>query len=45
MGEGRNAIDILTDKPTGSGFLGMPRRKQNDNIRLDLKEMSVKVRS
>ena len=37
--EGRSAFEILTGKPTGKIPLGRPRRKLEDNIRMDLKEM------
>jgi hypothetical protein len=38
MEEGRSAFKILTDKPTGKGPLGRPRRRWTDNIRMDLKQ-------
>ena len=36
MEEGRSAFNILTDKPTGKRPLGKPRRRWEDNIRMDL---------
>ena len=35
--EGRTTFKILTDKPTGKKPLGRPRRRWEDNIRMDLK--------
>ena len=39
MEEGRSAFKILTGKPTGKRPLGRLRRRWEDNIRMDLKEM------
>ena len=41
MEEGRNAFKILTGKPTGKRPLGMPRRRWEDNIRMDLEEIGI----
>ena len=41
MAEGRSAFKILTGKPTGKRPLGRPRRRWEDNIRMDLEEISV----
>ena len=41
MEEGRSAFKILTGKPTGKRRLGRPRRRWEDNIRIDLKEVGV----
>ena len=41
MEEGRSAFKILTDKPTGKRPLGRPRRRWEDNIRMDLKEICI----
>ena len=41
MEEGRTAFKILTGKPTGKIHLGRPRRRWEDNIRMDLEEMSI----
>ena len=32
---------ILTGKPTGKGSLGRPRRRWEDNIRMDLEEIGI----
>ena len=37
MEEGRSAFKILTGKPTGKIFLGRPRRRWGENIRMGLK--------
>jgi hypothetical protein len=37
-GEKRNAYRILVGKPEGERTLGRPRRKWEDNIRMDLRE-------
>ena len=36
--EGRSAFKILTGKPKGKTPLGRPRRRWEDNIRMDLEE-------
>ena len=41
MEEGRNAFRILTGKPTGKRPLGRPRRRWEDNIRMDLEETGI----
>ena len=41
MVEGRSAFKILTDKPTGKRPLGRPRRRWEDNIRMDLEEIGI----
>jgi hypothetical protein len=41
MEEGRSAFKILTGKPTGNTPLGRPRRRWEDNIRLDLEEIGI----
>ena len=43
MEEGRSAFKILTGKPTGKRPLGRPRRTWEDNIRIDLEEIGIKV--
>ena len=45
MEEDRTAFKILTGKHTVNKPLGRPRRKSEDNIRMDLKEMGVNVRN
>ena len=37
MKEGSSAFKILTGKPTGKRYLGRPRRRWEQNIRMDLK--------
>jgi len=39
MGQMRNAYNILVRKTEGKRTLGRPRRKWEDNIRLDLGEI------
>ena len=41
MEEGMNAFKILTGKPTGKRPLGRPRRRWEDNIRMDLEEIGL----
>ena len=41
MEEGRGAFKILTGKPTGKRRLGRPRRRWEDNIRMDLEEIGI----
>ena len=38
MEEGRSAFKILTGKPAGKSPLGRPRRRWENNIRMDLKK-------
>ena len=45
MEEGRSAFKILTGKPTGKRPLERPRRRWEDNIRMDLKEMGINRRN
>jgi hypothetical protein len=39
MGEVRNAYNILVGKSEGRRPVGRPRRRREDNIRMDLREM------
>ena len=41
MEERRSAFKILTGKPTGKRPLGRPRRRWEDNIRMDLEEIGI----
>ena len=41
MEEGRSAFKILTGKPTGKRSLRRPRRRWEDNIRMDLEEVGI----
>ena len=45
MQEGSSAFKILTGKPTENIPLGRPRRRWEDNIRMDLKELGINTRS
>ena len=45
MEEGRSAFTILTGKPTGNITLGRPKRRWEDNIRMDLKEIGINTRN
>ena len=42
MEEGRSAFNILTGKPTGKRPLGRPRHRWENNIRMDLKKISIR---
>ena len=39
MGEGRGVYRVLVGKPEGKRPLGRPRRRWEDNIRVDLQEV------
>ena len=39
MGEGRGVNRVLVGKPEGKRPLGRPRRRWEDNIKMDLKEV------
>ena len=41
MEEGRSAFKILTDKPTGKRPMGKPRRRWEENIRMNLEEIGI----
>ena len=41
MEEGRNPFKILTGKPTGKRPFGRPRRRWENNIRLDLEDIGI----
>ena len=41
MEEGRSSFKILTGKPTGKRSLGRPRRRWEDNIRMDFEEIGI----
>ena len=44
MEEGRSAFKILTGTPTRKRPLGRPRCRWEDNIRKDIKEISINMR-
>ena len=41
MEEGRSAFKISTSKPSGKRPLERPRRRWEDNIRIDLEEIGI----
>ena len=41
MEESRSAFKMLTGKTTGKRPLGRPRRRWEDNIRMDLEEIDI----
>jgi hypothetical protein len=41
MGQGRCVYRILVGKPVGKRPLGRPRRRWEDNIKLDLREIGI----
>ena len=41
MEKSRSAFKILTGKPTGKRPLGRPRRRWEDNTRMDLEEIGI----
>jgi hypothetical protein len=41
MGEGRGVYRVLVGRPDGKRPLGRPRRKLEDNIKLDLREIRI----
>jgi hypothetical protein len=43
MGEERNMYKVLVGKPEGKGPLGRPRRRWEDGIRMDLREIVLGV--
>ena len=45
MEEDRSAFKILTDKPKGKRPLGRRKRRWEDNITMDLKEMGIYTRN
>jgi hypothetical protein len=43
--ESRGIFKILTGKPTGKRLVGKPRRRWEDNIRMDLEEIGINARN
>jgi len=41
MGEGRGAYSVLVGRPESKRQLGRPRRRWEDNIKMDLKEIGI----
>ena len=45
MEDGSSVFKILTGKPTGKSPLGRPRRRWDDTITIDLKEIGMNTRN
>jgi hypothetical protein len=45
MEESRRAFKILTGKPSGKRSSGRPRRRWEDNIRIDLEGIGINARN
>ena len=45
MEEDRSILKIVTGKPTGNRPLGRHRRRWEENIRMDLKEIGINARN
>ena len=43
MERGRSSFKILTGTAIGKGTLGRPRRRWEDNIRMNLKEIGINI--
>jgi hypothetical protein len=41
MGEGRGVNRILVGRPEGKRQLGRPRRRWEDNIKIDIREIGI----
>jgi hypothetical protein len=41
MGEGRGVYRLLVGRPEGKRPLGRPRRRWEDNIKMDLREIGI----
>jgi hypothetical protein len=41
MGEGRGVYRVLVGRPEGKRPLGRPRRRWEDNIKMDLREIGL----
>jgi hypothetical protein len=41
MGEGRGVYRVLVGRPEGKRLSGRPRRKWEDNIKMDLREIGI----
>jgi hypothetical protein len=41
MGEGRGVYRVLVGRPEGKRSLGRPRRRWEDNINIDLREIEI----
>jgi hypothetical protein len=40
-GEGRGVYRVLVERPEGKRPLGRPRRRWEDNIKMDLREIGI----
>ena len=45
MEEGKCTFKILAEKPIGKILLGSPRRRWEDNIRINLKEIDINTKN
>ena len=45
MEKGRSAFKILTGKPRGKRLMGRPRRRWEDNIRMNFENIGVSARN
>ena len=45
MEEGRSDFKILTVKPTGKRSVGMSRRRWQDSMKMDVKEIGVNTKN
>jgi hypothetical protein len=43
MGEGRGVYRLLTGRPESKRPLGRPRRRWEDNIKMDLREIGIDI--
>ena len=43
MGQGRGVYRVLVGKPEGNRPLGRPRRRWEDNIKMDLQEVGRRL--
>jgi hypothetical protein len=41
IGEGRGVYRVLVERPEGKRPLGRPRRRWEDNIKMDLRDMGI----
>jgi hypothetical protein len=41
MGEGRGVYRVLVGRPDGKRPLGRPRRRWEDNIKMDIRELGI----
>jgi hypothetical protein len=41
MGEGRSVYRVLVERPEWKRLLGRPRRRWEDNIKMDLREIGI----